>query len=98
MNAGYPAEFAEAYLASQSDSYNHPNGAIEPRIPGIFDYYIAAEEEMARAVAGEKSVAGGARRGGGEVGRDHGPQRPRRARSRCTRQRSACRFGRAAQR
>ncbi len=55
-NAGYPAEFTESYLASQSDSYNHPNGAIEPRIPGIFDYYIAAEEEMARAVAGEQSV------------------------------------------
>jgi len=55
-DAGYPAEFAEAYLASESDSYNHPNGAIEPRIPGIFDYYIAAEEEVALAVAGEKSA------------------------------------------
>jgi multiple sugar transport system substrate-binding protein len=54
--AGYPPEFAEAYVASQSDSYNHPNGAIEPRIPGIFDYYIAAEEEVALAVAGEKSA------------------------------------------
>lgn len=56
VNAGYPPEFTESYLASQSDSYNHPNGAIEPRIPGIFDYYIAAEEEMSRAVAGEKEV------------------------------------------
>lgn len=55
-DAGYPPEFAEAYLASQSDSYNHPNGAIEPRIPGIFDYYIAAEEEVALAVAGQKPV------------------------------------------
>lgn len=55
-DAGYPAAFAEAYLASQADSYNHPNGAIEPRIPGIFDYYIAAEEEVALAVAGEKSA------------------------------------------
>jgi multiple sugar transport system substrate-binding protein len=55
VEAGYPPEFAEAYLASESDSYNHPNGAIEPRIPGIFDYYIAAEEEVALAVAGEKS-------------------------------------------
>lgn len=55
-DANYPAEFAEAYLASTSDSYNHPNGAIEPRIPGIFDYYIAAEEEVALAVAGEKSA------------------------------------------
>lgn len=55
-NANYPAEYAESYLASQSDSYNHPNGAIEPRIPGIFDYYIAAEEEMSRAVSGQKSA------------------------------------------
>jgi multiple sugar transport system substrate-binding protein len=54
VNAGLPPEFAESYLASQSDSYNHPNGAIEPRIPGIFDYYIAAEEELALAYAGEK--------------------------------------------
>jgi multiple sugar transport system substrate-binding protein len=56
VDAGYPPEFAEAYLASESDSYNHPNGAVEPRIPGIFDYYIAAEEEVALAVAGEKSA------------------------------------------
>jgi multiple sugar transport system substrate-binding protein len=56
VDAGLPPEFAEAYLASESDSYNHPNGAIEPRIPGIFDYYIAAEEEVALAVAGEKSA------------------------------------------
>ena len=56
VEAGYPAEFAEAYLASQSASYNHPNSAIEPRIPAIFDYYIAAEEEVALAVAGKKTV------------------------------------------
>jgi multiple sugar transport system substrate-binding protein len=56
VNSGYPREFAEAYLASQSASYNHPNRAIEPRIPAIFDYYIAAEEEVALAVAGEKTA------------------------------------------
>jgi multiple sugar transport system substrate-binding protein len=55
-DAGLPAEFAESYLASQSDSYNHPNGAVEPRIPGIFDYYVAAENEVALAVAGQKSA------------------------------------------
>jgi multiple sugar transport system substrate-binding protein len=55
-DAGYPPEFADAYLASESDSYNHPNGAIEPRIPGIFDYYIAAEEEVALALSGDKSA------------------------------------------
>jgi multiple sugar transport system substrate-binding protein len=56
VEAGYPREFAESYLASQSASYNHPNRAIEPRIPAIFDYYIAAEDEVALAVAGDKSA------------------------------------------
>ena len=54
--AGYPREFAEAYLASAYASYNHPNRAVEPRIPAIFDYYIAAEDEVALAVAGEKTA------------------------------------------
>ncbi|MFL5760300.1 MAG: sugar ABC transporter substrate-binding protein [Thermomicrobiales bacterium] len=53
---GYPEDFATAYLKSESDSYNHPNAAIEPRIPGIFQYYVAAEEELAKAFAGEKSA------------------------------------------
>lgn len=56
LDAGLPEEFAQGYLNSQADSYNHPNGAVEPRIPGIFDYYIAAEEEVSRAVAGERSA------------------------------------------
>ena len=56
VEVGYPRDFAEAYLASQSKSYNHPNGAIEPRIPGIFDYYVAAEDEVSLAVAAEKTV------------------------------------------
>ena len=30
------------------DSYNHPNAAIEPRIPGIFQYYSVAEDELAK--------------------------------------------------
>jgi multiple sugar transport system substrate-binding protein len=51
--AGLPPEFIKSYLASQEDSYNHPNGAIEPRIPGIFQYYVAAETELARAFAGQ---------------------------------------------
>lgn len=55
-SAGYPREFAAAYLMAQSRSLNHPNAAIEPRIPGLFEYYVAAEEEMALAVAGEQSV------------------------------------------
>jgi len=50
---GYPEEFAKSYLASEQNSYNHPNAAIEPRIPGIFQYYSAAEDELAKAFAGQ---------------------------------------------
>jgi multiple sugar transport system substrate-binding protein len=34
--AGYDRAYIEDYLASNLDSYNHPNSANEPRIPGIF--------------------------------------------------------------
>ena len=55
MEGGYQREFAEAYLGlSQLIPTHHQNGATEPRIPAIFDYYIAAEEEVALAVGGEK--------------------------------------------
>ena len=50
--AGLPPEFIKSYLASQADSYNHPNGAIEPRIPGIFQYYVAAEDRAGTGVRG----------------------------------------------
>jgi multiple sugar transport system substrate-binding protein len=50
---GQPVDFIQAYLDSESGSYNHPNAAVEPRIPGIFQYYVAAEIELAKAFAGE---------------------------------------------
>ena len=50
--AGYDEAFITDYLNSQADSYNHPNAAIEPRIPGIFQYYSRAEEILAEAYAG----------------------------------------------
>lgn len=50
----YPSvEYAQDYLDSEADSYNHPNRAVEPRIPGIFQYYVAAEIELAKAFAGD---------------------------------------------
>ncbi len=51
--AGYDRAFIEDYLGSEADSYNHPNAAIEPRIPGIFQYYSVAEDELAKIYAGE---------------------------------------------
>jgi multiple sugar transport system substrate-binding protein len=53
VEAGYDEAFITNYLNSQSNSYNHPNAAIEPRIPGIFQYYSIAEEELAKAFAGQ---------------------------------------------
>jgi multiple sugar transport system substrate-binding protein len=51
--AGYDRAFIEDYLGSNLDSYNHPNAAIEPRIPGIFQYYSVAEDELAKGFAGQ---------------------------------------------
>jgi len=50
--AGYDRAFVEDYLGSNLDSYNHPNAAIEPRIPGIFQYYSVAEDELAKGYGG----------------------------------------------
>jgi multiple sugar transport system substrate-binding protein len=54
--AGYKQDYAAAYLKSEADTYNHPNAMIEPRIPGIFQYYSAAEDELAKAYAGNESA------------------------------------------
>ncbi len=49
--AGYEEAFIKNYLDSEANSYNHPNAAIEPRIPGIFQYYSIAEDELQRGWA-----------------------------------------------
>jgi multiple sugar transport system substrate-binding protein len=55
--AGYDKDFAADYLGSNLDSYNHPNGAVEPRIPGIFQYYSIAEDELVKGIAGQYASA-----------------------------------------
>lgn len=55
--AGYDRAFVEDYLGSNADSYNHPNAAVEPRIPGIFQYYSVAEDELAKGYAGQYGSA-----------------------------------------
>jgi multiple sugar transport system substrate-binding protein len=55
--AGYDRAFIEDYLGSNADSYNHPNAAIEPRIPGIFQYYSVAEDELAKGFGGQYKSA-----------------------------------------
>lgn len=60
VEAGYDEAFISNYLASQSNSYNHPNAAIEPRIPGIFQYYSVAEDELAKVFAGQMTAQEGA--------------------------------------
>jgi multiple sugar transport system substrate-binding protein len=58
--AGYDEAFIASYLKSEADSYNHPNAAIEPRIPGIFQYYSVAEDELAKIYAGQATAQAGA--------------------------------------
>jgi multiple sugar transport system substrate-binding protein len=60
VDAGYDEAFITSYLNSEKDSYNHPNAAIEPRIPGIFQYYSVAEDELAKIFAGQLSAQQGA--------------------------------------
>ncbi len=55
--AGYDRAFLEDYLGSNADSYNHANAAIEPRIPGIFQYYSIAEDELMKGMAGQYASA-----------------------------------------
>ena len=57
VEAGYDSDFISDYLGSESESYNHPNAAIEPRIPGIFQYYSIAEDELAKGFAGQYKSA-----------------------------------------
>jgi multiple sugar transport system substrate-binding protein len=58
--AGYDEAFITSYLNSEANSYNHPNAAIEPRIPGIFQYYSVAEDELAKIFAGGSDAQTGA--------------------------------------
>ena len=56
---GYDEAIIADYLASEADSYNYSNAAIEPRIPGIFQYYSVAEDELARIYTGEYGAQDG---------------------------------------
>ena len=58
--AGYDEAFITSYLNSEVNSYNHPNAAIEPRIPGIFQYYSVAEDELTKIFAGRYDAQTGA--------------------------------------
>ena len=58
--AGYDKKYIGSYMDSQSTSYNHPNSAIEPRIPGIFQYYSVAEDELQKTFAGKGTAQQGA--------------------------------------
>jgi multiple sugar transport system substrate-binding protein len=60
VGAGYDEAFIKSYLDSEANSYNHPNAAIEPRIPGIFQYYSVAEDELSKIWAGGSDAQSGA--------------------------------------
>jgi multiple sugar transport system substrate-binding protein len=54
---GYDRDYISGYLKSLEDSYNHPNAAIEPRLPGLSQYYSAAEDELAKFYTGQYKTA-----------------------------------------
>jgi multiple sugar transport system substrate-binding protein len=58
--AGYDRKYIGSYMKSQSTSYDHPNSAIEPRIPGIFQYYSIGEDELQKVFAGKETAQQGA--------------------------------------
>ena len=60
VEAGYDEAYITSYLDSNKNSYNHPNAAIEPRIPGIFQYYSVAEDELQKTFAGQNDAQTGA--------------------------------------
>src|SRR5262245_25692093 len=60
VHAGYDEAFISSYLKSEANSYNHPNAAIEPRIPGIFQYYSIAEDELTKVFTGAATPQQGA--------------------------------------
>lgn len=48
--SGFPVEEAQEYLDSIQDSYNHPNRIVDLRIPGVGQYWGAAEAAWATAI------------------------------------------------
>jgi multiple sugar transport system substrate-binding protein len=58
--AGYEKASIASYIAALAASCNHFNAAIEPRIPGIFQYYTIAENELAEVFAGKETAKQGA--------------------------------------
>jgi multiple sugar transport system substrate-binding protein len=88
--AGYDRAFVEDYLGSNLDSYNHPNAAIEPRIPGIFQYYSVAEDELAKGFAGSTARLRKPRMPSPRPGRRSPTRSAAKARSRSTRPPWAC--------
>jgi len=53
--SGFPLDEAQEYLTSIQDSYNHPNRIVDLRIPGVGQYWGAAEAEWTRALGGDVS-------------------------------------------
>lgn len=58
--AGYDEAYIGSYLSAIEQTYNHPNAAIEARIPGAFTYYSLAEDELAKVWAGQMTAQEGA--------------------------------------
>ena len=91
VDAGYPPEFAAAYLASQADSYNHPNGADRAAHPGDLPVLRRRRRRSRAGVRRREIGTGSARRGRG-AWEEITDRTTARARSSSTRPRSAFRL------
>ena len=88
--------FIEDYLSSNADSYNHPNAANEPRIPGIFQYYSRAEDELVQGSAAAAPRRSRSRTTSRRAGRRSPTRSVATASSSCTGPRSGCSDARGA--
>lgn len=60
VGAGYNENYITSYLKATQDTYNHPNPALDLRIPGTFQYYSAGEEILAKIYSGGMTAQQGA--------------------------------------
>jgi multiple sugar transport system substrate-binding protein len=56
VEVGFDRGYAQSYLDATRAAYANPNVIAEPRIPGLFRYYMAAEDQLAGAFTGSTGV------------------------------------------
>lgn len=75
--AGLDKAFVEDYLGSSADSYNHPNAAIEPRIPASSSTTRSPRTNWPRALPASMPALRKPQTPSRRPEKDHRPDRPR---------------------